>query len=91
MSDKITEFVQLKDADNNIVQYDVSYEVEHDTLTNTFCVVVMASEMTTPSDVTEAKTKANAKASVIKAAWVDSLPAPTATSQDAQVGDVTLS
>lgn len=91
MADSIVSFLQIKDADNNVVQYDVSYTVVHASLENNFCVVVKAEEMTLATDVAEAKTKANVKAAAIKTAWVAALPAPTQTSQDAQLGNVTLS
>lgn len=90
MADQITAFSQIKDVDNNVVQYDISYHVEHDTNTNEFCVVVKAEEMTDDTDLTEATNKANVKASVLKSSWVDAMPAPTAVEHAEKIGDVTL-
>jgi GTP1/Obg family GTP-binding protein len=70
MADKI---VALNKLD---VQWDVSYEVEKNSMVNSFCVVVMKSDMTDPEDLDELKTLANAKASELKAKWVASLEVP---------------
>lgn len=90
MADQITGFIQVKDSEDNVLQYDVSYSVEHDSHSNQFCVVVRADEMTDDTSLDEATTKANAKASILKAAWVDAMPAPTAVEHAEKVGDVTL-
>lgn len=89
MSDKITACSKILDG-VTIVQYDVSYEVESDANKNSFCVTVLASEMTDPTDTDELETKANLKAKTIKDAWVATLPSKTSSEVSAVVGDVTL-
>jgi hypothetical protein len=90
MSDKITQCNKTLDAEGNVVQYDVAYDVQSDSNKNQFCVTVLASEMSNPTDAEEAKIKANAKAKTIKDAWVSSLPGSTAAPVESIVGDVTL-
>lgn len=68
MADRITALNKLDE------QWDVSYEVEKNSLTNSFCVVVLKSEMTDPDSATEARTRANVKAAVIKTDWAATAP-----------------
>ena len=89
MSDTITACTKIVDGDT-VIQWDISYEVESGQNKNCFCVVVMPSEMTTPTDANEAKTKANVKAKAIKDAWVADLPEYTAAPVESVVGNVTL-
>lgn len=68
MADKIVALNKLDE------QWDVSYEVEKNSLMNAFCVVVLKSEMTDPDSDAEARTKANVKAAAIKNAWTAEAP-----------------
>jgi hypothetical protein len=70
MADEITKCDKILNEDDSIKQYDFSYRLEESGKVNTFCVTVLASEMTTPSSEAEAKTKANVKAAAIKTAWL---------------------
>jgi hypothetical protein len=77
----------LKDSDSSVVQWEMCYSVESGADTNTFVVVVEASEMTDPTDEAEAKTLANTKATALKTAWVTALansntPTTTSTTPD---------
>lgn len=63
MADKITSLTKVEN------HWDVSYEVEKNSLKNSFCVTVLKSEMTDPDSDTEARTLANTKAAAIKNAW----------------------
>lgn len=89
MADKITKCSVIKE-DSTVIQYDISYEVESGQNKNQFCVTVLASEMTDPTDADEAKTKANTKAKTIKDAWIADLPDYTSAEVSSVVGDVTL-
>lgn len=89
MADKITACNKILDGET-ITQYDVAYEVESNGNVNEFCVTVLASELTDPTDADEVKTKANAKAKTIKDAWVADLPDYSAAPVETIVGDVTL-
>lgn len=89
MADEITQCSKILDEGGAVVQYDFSYNVEDSGRTNSFCVTVLASEMTTPTDEAEAKTKANTKASAIKTVWLDQ-DVTTSADVAAVVGDVTL-
>lgn len=89
MSDKITSCNKILDG-ATITQYDVAYEVTSGDLANYFCVTILASDMTDPTDENEVKTKANAKAKEIKDAWVANLPSETAQPVVSVEGDVTL-
>lgn len=90
MADRIVVWNTLKDAEDNILQHEASYVVESDTKENRFVVVVKASEMTDPADLTEAKTKANLKAKDIKDAWVAAMAEEILENQASQEGNVTL-
>lgn len=70
MADKITASTKELNSDNSINQWSFSYDVEYNSKLNNFCVVVQAEEMTDPSSESEAKTKANIKAKIIKDAWI---------------------
>ena len=89
MADEITKCDKILDDGGAVIQYDFSYNVEDSGKTNNFCVTVLASEMTTATDEAEAKTKANAKASAIKTAWLAQEVTTTA-EVAAVVGSVTL-
>jgi predicted nucleic acid-binding protein len=89
MADQITKCDVIKDSESNPIQYDVEYSVESGSDTNTFCVVVLASEMTDSTDTDEVKTKANVKAKAVKDAWVADLAIKTQ-ADVAITGDVTL-
>lgn len=69
-------------------QWDISYEVEKNSLKNTFCVVVKFSDMVDPTSETEAKTLADAQASLIKDAWAAEAPVATVISTEPE--NVTL-
>ena len=77
MSDQILRCTASKDALDAVLQYTISYSVESDSNVNTFCVDVIAKDMTDPSDLTEAVAKANVEAKKIKDAWILSLPVNT--------------
>lgn len=92
MSDRIDSCAKELNEDSSVRQWSFSYTVESgDTppRLNNFCVTVLASEMTTPTDEAEAKTKANTKASAIKTAWL-AQDVTTTAEVAAVVGDVTL-
>jgi hypothetical protein len=91
MSDKITGSSKCLNPDNSPCHWEFSYDVEHETLTNQFCVVVKAEEMDEATSESEAKTKANVKAIAIKTAWIASLAnAKTTTPDITEAEDVTL-
>lgn len=89
MADRIVACAVTKDVDENPVQYDVSYEVEHNDKTNSFCVTIPAEELTDATDTAEVKTKANVKAKAIKDAWIDSIKVETSAAISID-GDVSL-
>lgn len=89
MADLITKCNKTLDGET-VIQWDISYEVESGANKNHFCVVVLPSEMTTPTSADEAKTKANVKAKAIKDAWVADLPEYANTPVESVLGDVTL-
>lgn len=89
MADKITYCKKTMDG-TTVIQYDISYDVENGAAKNQFCVTVLGSEMTDPTDATEAQTKANVKAKAIKDAWVADLPDYTSEEVASVVGDITL-
>jgi hypothetical protein len=89
MSDKIIACNKVMDG-TDVIQYDLSYEVESGGNKNQFCVVVLAEELTNPADTAEVETKANVKAKLIKDAWVVGLPAMVSTPVTDIVGDTTL-
>lgn len=71
MADKITSLVKLDD------QWDVSYEIEKNSLINSFCIVILKSDMIDPDSDTEVRTLANARASHIKFLWLAETPSET--------------
>lgn len=73
MADQITQSTKCLNADSSPCHWEFTYDVVNGLVHNNFCVLVMADEMTDPTSEVEAKTKANVKASAIKAAWVASL------------------
>lgn len=89
MADEITKCDKILNEDTSVKQYDFSYRVEDSGKVNTFCVTILASEMTDDEDEAEAKTKANVKAAAIKTAWLaqEETSAETVASV---VGSVTL-
>lgn len=89
MADEITRCDKILNDDDSVRQYDFSYSVVDGARTNSFCVTVLASEMTDDEDEAEAKTKANVKAAAIKTAWLaqEKTSAETVASV---VGSVTL-
>ena len=92
MADEIKNCNKIIDENNAIVSWDFSYTVSDPNdanRINNFCVTVLASEMTDPTDASEAKTKANAKASTIKTDWL-AQEVNTITEVAANVGSVTL-
>jgi len=91
MADQIVSCMATKSASNEIIQYDVSYEVESGENKNSFCITVLASELDDVNDVNEVKTKANVKASAIKSDWVETLPGTSSIDVPDVAGDVTLS
>jgi len=90
MADKIMSCVVEKNANDEVIQYTVSYEVEHETAKNSFCVCVKAEEMTDAMSQSEAITKANVKALAIKDAWIAMLPPSVSTVLISDPQDVTL-
>ena len=73
LADEIIVCSKALDENDEVSQWDVSYKVvdpNDATRTNSFCVTVLASEMTDPTSLTEAKTKANVKASAKKTEWL---------------------
>lgn len=58
---------------STILSHTVLYSVTSGSATRRFTVVVRATEMTNPHDMTELATKADAKASAVKAKWSASL------------------
>lgn len=81
MADEIITCSKALDENEDVSQWDVSYKVvdpNDATRINSFCVTVLASEMTDPESLTEAKTKANVKASAKKTEW---LAQPTTSSE----------
>jgi len=89
MSDKITACNKIK-VGGEISQWDFSFDVEHGQKKNQFCVVILASEMTDPTDKAEAKTKAKVKAKAIKEAW-KAEPNSDVNDVPSEIGDVDLS
>lgn len=89
MADQIINCVATKD-DQVIIHYDVSYVVEYNAILNSFCVVVKAEELEDASDLNEVKSKANAKAKVIKDAWIADLPDYSSEEKTSLAGEVTL-
>lgn len=92
MSDKIKECIQVKNANDECLQYDVAYEVvdpNDASRKNSFCIVIKAEDMDVPSSAAEAVSLANIKAAEIKNTW---LAAATTTAQpeNSVVGDVSL-
>lgn len=61
----------------NDTQWDISYTVEKDGFTNSFCITVLKSAMSDPDSETEARTLANAEASEIKTDWTPAVSAST--------------
>jgi len=90
MADKILSCVVEKNTSDEVIQYTVSYDVEHETAKNNYCVTVKAEEMTDPTSQLEALTKANVKALVIKNAWIVTLPSSTSEVLISEAQDVTL-
>ena len=92
MSDKIIECIVTKDDLDAPIQYDVAYEIENGDASkvNSFCVTILASDMSDPTDTAEVTTKANVKAKEIKDAWIDTLATVVTNSSVAIDGDVTL-
>ncbi len=69
MADEITDSTRENDELGNCYCYHVAYKVEDSGKTNTFCVVVHATDMTDPNDEDEAETLANVQATTKKANW----------------------
>lgn len=92
MADEITNCSKILDALGAVVQWDFSYNVESSDTPprlNNFAVTIRADEMTDPTSQSEAKTKANAKASDIKIAWL-AQPIRESAVVPSNVGAVTL-
>ena len=70
MADEILKCDKILNEDDSVKQYDFSYRVEDSGRVNSFCVTILASEMTDDEDEAEAKTKANVKAAAIKTSWL---------------------
>ena len=91
MSDQITQSTKCLNADSSSCHWEFSYSVESGANKNNFCIVVTAEEMTDATSESEAKTKANVKAKVIKDAWVASLADAKSMTPDITIPeDVTL-
>lgn len=85
MADKITYISKCE------VHWDISYEVEYENKKNSFCVTIPKSGMVTPTDIDEAKSKANIKAKLLKDAWIASLETlPITVSVSTEPENVTL-
>lgn len=92
MADQILQSTKCLNADSSPCHWEFTYDVVNGELHNSFCVLVMAEEMTDPTDEAEAKTKANVKASEIKTAWIATLAdAKILTPDITAPQDVTLS
>lgn len=89
MADEITKCDKILNDDDSVRQYDFSYRLENAGKVNTFCVTVLASEMTDDEDEAEAKTKANVKAAAVKTTWL-AQEETTAEAVASVVGSVTL-
>lgn len=89
MADKIVACNKILDG-TNVIQYDLSYEVENGALKNQFCVTVLGSAMTDATDEDEAVAKGNVKAKAIKDARIADLPEYSSADVPAVVGDVSL-
>jgi hypothetical protein len=70
MADKIVKIVREDNSDASIKAWHISYKIEDGGALNEFVEVIKASEMTDSSSESEAKIKANTKASAKKAAWI---------------------
>lgn len=69
MADQITGLRTIKDADDNILDHRVSYDLEKSGHHLTIEVTINAAEMTNPASDVEIKALANALALEIKDAW----------------------
>ena len=92
MADTISKAYREDNSDATVKCWQLLYAIDNGAgKTNSFVVVVLASEMTDPTDASEAKTKANAKATVIKDNWITALTVATTQTNDATIeGAVTL-
>lgn len=91
MADLIKRADREDNADTTVKCWHISYNVESGSNKNSFVVVVLASEMVDNTDAEEAKTLANAKASIIKSNWVTALSSSETLTNDATIeGTVTL-
>lgn len=89
MADRIMRCDKTMNDSNEVVQYDFCYVVESDNRTNQFCVTIFGTEMIDRSDEDEARAKANAKAAILKATWLNK---PITVTEDVSsvIGNVTL-
>jgi hypothetical protein len=90
MADLIKQCIVTKDDAGTIIQYDVSYDVEHGSTKNSFCVTIMAEELEDKTDSDEVKIKANLKAKAIKDAWIADLSTYTLENKPSILGEVSL-
>jgi len=91
MADKIFKCTTLKDGET-VLRHLLYYQLESGDDSTHVEIVIEADEMDTSSDMAEAKTLANAKASTYKTDWVASLsaaPTPEDSTGDVE-GDVSL-
>lgn len=70
MADKIINITREDNSDSTTHCWHIAYEVEDSGDTNQFVQIVLASEMVDDTSESEAKTLANAKAAIKKAAWI---------------------
>ncbi len=91
MADTIRRADKESNADASVKCWHISYDVESGVSKNSFVVVILASEMTDATSATEAKSLANAKATLLKTDWVASLATASTLTTDATLeGVVTL-
>ena len=83
MADRITALNKLND------RWDISYTVEKNSLSNSFCVTIAKSDMVDPDSDSEARSLGNIQAAILKNAWVAEAPSPIIGMID-QPEDVTL-
>lgn len=89
MADTITKCNKILNDDSSVQQWELTYQVEDSGKKNEFCIVVKAADLTDPTSASEAKTKANIKAKVVKDTWLE-LNHPSAVNINSNEGSVTL-
>lgn len=90
MPDKITACNAIRNSQNELLRYDVAYDLFYEDEQNHILVRITLDELTDPLNIAEVIEKANTRAKIVKDEWISAIPQPAVTPIPDVVGDVVL-